>query len=157
MATLEERVERIEDEAAIRDLIARFADGETRNDQEYVRGLWVHDCVFTINEPNLQTFRGLEDIMNFLSQLRGSKEFFIQMIHSGVVEINGDEAHARWLVREVARGGDKFYQTLGLFTDVLVKQGDRWLFRERAYHYVFLDLNPFPGDVFPLPPELQKL
>ncbi len=157
MATLEEKVERIEDEVAIRGLVARFADGETRNDQDYVRKLWVADGVFTINEPNLTTFFGVDAIMNFLSQLRGSKEFFVQLIHSGIIEINGSTASARWLVREVARGGDKFYQTLGLFTDELVKHEGCWLFRERAYHYVSLDLSPFPGDTFALPLELQKL
>ena len=157
MSTVEERLARIEDESAIRDLISRFADGETRNDQDYVRKLWMSDGLFTINEPHLQKFTGVEEIMKFLTQLRGSKEIFVQLIHSGVVEISGTEATARWLVREVARGGGKFYQTLGMFDDVLVKHDGLWLFQERSYHYVQLDLTPFPGDVFPLPPELQKL
>jgi len=51
MLTIEQRLEHLEDEAAIRDLVARFADAATRGDYETVRSLFKPDAVFTIGEP----------------------------------------------------------------------------------------------------------
>jgi ketosteroid isomerase-like protein len=51
MLTIEQRLEHLEDEAAIRDLVARFADAATRADYETVRSLFKPDAVFTIGEP----------------------------------------------------------------------------------------------------------
>ena len=40
MITIEQRLQRLEDEAAIRDLAARFADAATRADYETIRSLF---------------------------------------------------------------------------------------------------------------------
>ncbi len=51
MATLEERIQRLEDESAIRDLVAKFADAVTRSDMVQLATVWTADGVFTIEEP----------------------------------------------------------------------------------------------------------
>ena len=51
MLTIEQRLQQLEDEAAIRDLAARFADAATRADYETIRSLFTPDAVFTIGEP----------------------------------------------------------------------------------------------------------
>lgn len=157
MSSLEDRIQRLEDEKAVRDLVARFADSETRGDQDDVRKMWHPDGVLTINEPFTRTGKGVDAIREFLSYLRGSKDFFVQFIHTGVVAIDGDRASARWLVREVAKGGETFYHNYGFFTDTLEKHDGQWLFRERSYHYIYLDLKPFAGDAVKLPQGLPPL
>ncbi|MCJ1674462.1 MULTISPECIES: hypothetical protein [unclassified Rathayibacter] len=45
---------------------------------------------------------------------------------------------------------ERYYRTNGIWTDRLVRRDGRWLFAERSYRYLWLDLSPFNGDVFPL-------
>ena len=41
MATIEERIQKLEDESAVRNLAARFADAGIRGDFEEFESLWV--------------------------------------------------------------------------------------------------------------------
>jgi hypothetical protein len=61
MLTIEQRLQHLEDEAAIRDLAARFADAATRADYESIRSLFTPDAVFTIGEPFAVTCQGNAD------------------------------------------------------------------------------------------------
>lgn len=144
--TLEQRVQRLEDEAAIRDLAARFADAETRGDQETVRSLFRPDAVFRIGAPNAVTCEGVDAIVAFLEGLRGGKEFFVQFVHSGLIQIDGDTASARWLVREIALvPGKTYYNNFGFFIDEIERVEGQWRFRSRSYRYLYLDTDPFSG------------
>src|ERR1700686_3923316 len=42
-----------------------------------------------------------------IQKFRDGKDFFVQFVHSGLIEIKGNAASARWLVREVALGPAK--------------------------------------------------
>ena len=63
MLTIEQRLQHLEDEAAIRDLAARFADAATRADYETIRSLFTPDAVFTIGEPFAVTCKGPNEIV----------------------------------------------------------------------------------------------
>ncbi len=152
--TLEERIQKLEDEAAIRDLAAAFADAASRNDKAALSAVWKKDGIFTIGAPLSNVSNGVEEIMAFISKLREDKEFFVQFVHSGLIAVKGDHATARWLVREVAKGGDKYYHNYGLFSDAMEKVDGKWLFAERAFHYVYLDFSPFTGNAYSLPDPL---
>jgi hypothetical protein len=79
MLTIEQRLQHLEDEAAIRDLAARFADAATRADYETIRSLFTPDAVFAIGEPLLspvkdptkllRSFTGCETAKTFSSNL----------------------------------------------------------------------------------------
>lgn len=69
MPSSEERLERLEDESAIRNLTARFADTATRNDTEGFRALWTPDATWNIGAPNTASCPGLEEIMALLQGL----------------------------------------------------------------------------------------
>ena len=62
MLTIEQRLQHLEDEAAIRDVTARFADAATRGDHETIRSLWKPDGVFMIGEPFAVTCKGIDEI-----------------------------------------------------------------------------------------------
>lgn len=155
MLTIEQRIGKLEDDAAIRALVASFADAESRNDQALVRELWENDGVFAIDKPMENRAEGIEKISELLSGIRGSKEFFVQFIHSGLIDINGTSARGRWLVREVAKGQGQYYNNFAFFDDTYEKHGGKWLFRKRSYHYAYLDLTSFTGDAIPLPASLD--
>jgi hypothetical protein len=149
MLTIEQRLQHLEDEAAIRDLTARFADADTRGDHETLTSLWKPDGVFMIGEPNAVTCNGIDEIDALIRKLRDGKDFFVQFVHSGLVQLDGNTASARWLVREAGMGpgksGKTYYNNFGFFIDELEKVDGKWLFKTRTYPYLYLDTDPFTG------------
>ena len=151
MAILEERIKKLEDEAAIRDLAATFADAATRNDKALLASVWKKDGAFTIEAPLKNVCNGLDEILALISKLRDGKEFFVQFVHSGVINVTGDHATARWIMCEAGKGGDKYYHTYGIFSDAMERVDGKWLFAERAWHFAYLDFSPFTGNGHALP------
>ncbi len=154
MPTLEERVQKIEDEAAIRNLAATFADAATRHDMTTLAAIWKEDGVFTIGSPLLNVRKGPEAIVGFISKLREDKEFFVQFVKSGVVVVEGNQATARWLIEEAAKGGEKYYHNYCVVSDRMEKIEGKWLFAERYFHFAYLDFSPFTGNAYTLPDPL---
>ena len=151
MLTIEQRLQHLEDEVAIRDLAARFADAATRADHETIRTLFKPDGVVTIGEPFAVTCKGIDEISALLHKLRDGKDFFVQFVHSGLIQVNGNTASARWTTREVGLGpaksdtGKSYYNNFGFFIDELEKVDGKWLFQTRTYPYLYLDTEPFTG------------
>jgi ketosteroid isomerase-like protein len=92
MLTIEQRLQHLEDEAAIRDLAARFADAATRADYETIRSLFTPDAVFTIGEPFAVTCKGIDQIVAHIRKLRDGKDFFVEFVHSGLIQLDGNTA-----------------------------------------------------------------
>lgn len=152
MATIEERIQKLEDESAVRNLAARFADAATRGDFEEFESLWTRDAVWKLNEPATVVCNGIAEIMTHIKKLRNSKDFFVEFVPTGVVEVEGNRASARWTIHEVATGpGGVYYNTYGLFSDKMVILDGKWVFSERVYDYMWMDHLPFNGDSFKLP------
>jgi ketosteroid isomerase-like protein len=93
MPTIEQRLQHLEDDAAIRD----FADAATRADYKTLKSLFKPDAIFMIGEPASVTPKGVEEIDAHIQKLRDGKDFFVQFVHSGLIQIEGDTASARWL------------------------------------------------------------
>lgn len=138
------------DEAAIRDLTARFSDACNTRDVAAFRSVWLGDGVWEIGEPLPARADGIEKIVEMLENLLGSWEFFVQMTHTGVVRVDGDKARARWTVQETARkpNGAGFYNNFALYEDKLVRAGGHWYFAERRYEYIYLDDSALRGKSF---------
>jgi hypothetical protein len=76
-------------------------------------------------------------------------EFFVQLLHSGVVAIDGGQATARWSVQETGRTRNNGpYNNHAFYEDELAKRDGASRFARRSYRYVWLDLkSPIGGDV----------
>ena len=150
MRTLEERLQAVEDELSIRNLVARYTDAVNQRDLGAFRELWTDDAVWEIGPPLQSRAEGLDQIVALLSRLLQAEKYFMQMTHSGVIEIKGDRATARFVERERGRGESTFYDCLAVYEDVLVREADSWRFAKRFYQYRFLDQGPFGGEAFPV-------
>ncbi|MBO3748596.1 nuclear transport factor 2 family protein [Streptosporangiaceae bacterium NEAU-GS5] len=153
MSDNESSIARLLDEAAIRDTTARFADATTVGDYDGFRSLWADDAEWVIGATEGQPFerraQGVDDIVSLYRTLREDREYFIQFAIPGSIEINGDEATARCICHEAARGpGESYYRNNGIWSDRLRRSDNGWVFTSRTYRYLWLDLSPFPGDVF---------
>src|ERR1700722_9124722 len=146
MLTIEQRLQHLEDEGAIRDLAARFVDTATRADYKTITSVLTTDAVFTIGEPFAVTCKGPNEIVALIHRLRDGKDFFVEFVHSGLIQLDGNTASARWLLREVGLGPAKSdYNNFGFFIDELEKVDGKWLFKARTYPYLYLDTDPFTG------------
>ena len=145
---------RLLDEAAIRDAIARFADAATSADYDGFRTLWDDDAEWVIGGTQGQPFerraKGIDDIVSMFRTLRLERDYFVQFVVPGAIEINGDDATTRCICDEAARGpGESYYRNTGVWTDRLRRSANGWVFASRSYRYLWLDLSPFSGDTFP--------
>jgi ketosteroid isomerase-like protein len=144
---------RLLDEAAIRDATIRFADMAISADYDGFRALWADDAEWVIggteNQPFERRAKGIDDIVSLFRKLRDERDYFVQFAVQGSIEINGDEATARCVCHEAARGpGESYYRNNGVWTDRLRRSDNGWVFTSRTYQYLWLDLSPFSGNIF---------
>lgn|GEM_PF-694358 len=153
-----QRLLRLEDEWAIRNLAARFTDAVNEQDVEAFRSLWSADATWEIGAPFAQAGHGVDAIASMFTSLLATKPEFVQLTHSGVVSFTGEtSATARFTEREHGQGPSEFYDNLAVYRDELVKQPDGWKFKRRFYEYRYLDTSAFTGTMLPseVPPGSQ--
>lgn len=144
-------IDAVVSELAIRNLVSEFALITFTPDFENVfRSLWAPDGYWTLTEPFPNEAQGIDELVDLAITLGSGWEFFVQFVHSGVVKVDGDHATGTWILQEVARGGDRYYDNYALYEDVYVQLDGKWVFSERHYNYIFLDESPFPGESFPV-------
>ena len=143
------RPDQVADELAIRALAYAFADAVNRRDASTFESLWDENGVWEIGAPLHSIANGAPNIAARMIELAQPFEFFVQLVHSGVVAIDGDQATARWSVQETGRSRTNGpYNNHAFYEDELVKRDGAWRFARRAYRYVWLDLkSPIGGDV----------
>ena len=139
------------DEAAIRDVIARFADTGIRGDYDGFRSLWAPDAIWDIPKPVSVRAEGVDEIIAMLHKMRDDKTYFVQFSLPGPIKIDGDLASTRTVTHEAASGPNGvYYRNYGIFFDRLRRSDDGWVFVERLYNFLWLDTSPFSGDSFKL-------
>ena len=108
MSSLEERIQRLEDESAIRELVAHFAFAATNADHEGFSKLWAthgnNKPVWIVGKPFQLSATGIHEITDMFCKLRDPRDLFVQLVHSGTLEIKGDNATGRWIMHEVGKG-----------------------------------------------------
>ncbi len=160
MPDIETTVARLQDEAAIRDATARFAESIMRRDLTAFRALWTRDGEWTIGGTDTQPFErraaGADDVVALLDGLWQGNDHFVHFAVQGSIEIDGDEARTSCVCHESASGPGRYYRTHGVWSDRLRREGGTWLFTSRSYRYLWLDMSPFTGDTFPLRAESSR-
>ena len=151
LANIQARLRAVEDQLEIQGLAARYSDAVNERNLEAFRGLWMSNRpIWEIGPPLQSRAEGIDAIVALQRRLMQAEQYFMQMTHLGVIEIKGDQATARFVMRERGRGEQTYYDNLAVYEDVLVREAGGWRFAKRSYHYRFLDQNPFGGDAFPV-------
>lgn len=121
-----------EDELAVRGLAAAYADAVNRRDAEGMAAVFAPDGV--IEKPGFgEPVQGVELILKRYRRLQRERDFLCQMIHSGVVEVDGDRASARWWFSELKKpaGTADWLYLIGVYQDEAVRTGQGWRFARR--------------------------
>jgi hypothetical protein len=101
---------------------------------------------------------GMENVMAMYDRLLSGWGFFVQLVHSGVIEIDGTKAQARWAMREFARSesGTRSYDNMAIYDDTLECRNGEWRFKKRRYCYVWVDDKAITGQAFKLPADIAS-
>jgi uncharacterized protein (TIGR02246 family) len=134
----------IADRVEIEALRGEFTDAAMTRDYDRFAALFTSDGVWRI--PGAAEFFSRAEIRAGIERLQGSWEFFVQTIHPGAVQVDGDTAVGRSYVAELGRfhdGGS--HQNLAVYHDRYQRTRDGWRFAERAYEIRYVDTTPLPG------------
>jgi len=78
--------------------------------------------------------------------LRDERHFFVQFVQSGVINVDGNTATARWIIHEIGQEPrEKYYNNYGVFNDKMEKINNLWAFTSRVNDYTWLDFGKFEG------------
>ena len=146
-------VQRLLDENAILNLMARFDDAVIRQDMQAFRELWIAEAVWTIGQPIPMRAEGVDQIVATLQKFNDSNEFFFRTTLRAVITLDGDRATSRAPTTEYARRPDGHgYSNVGIWQDEFRRQDGDWLFVSRHYHYIWVDSeSPISGNAVQLP------
>ncbi|HLN06202.1 MAG TPA: nuclear transport factor 2 family protein [Acidimicrobiales bacterium] len=135
-------------ELAIRDLAARFSDAVNRKHGGDLAGLFTSDGRWDV--PGIPETIGPDAIRERFEGLVGQFPFLVQLLQSGVVEIEGDTARARWYLTEHARDAEgQGALFIGTYHDDLVLTGSGWRFAERRFRFLYRGRDELTGRAYP--------
>ena len=122
----------INDEAAIRRLVAYYSDAVTQLDAARAASVYAEDGCVSIEGAELHGRGALEEGM------RHSFSAFalLQMIaHGGLIDVDGDQATGRWSTIELAvrRDATEMSCIFGCYQDEMVRLPEGWRFRKRNF------------------------
>ncbi|MGE3621426.1 MAG: nuclear transport factor 2 family protein [Acidimicrobiia bacterium] len=140
----------VADELAIRDLVARFTDAVNRRATDEFADLFTDDGEWVV--PGMPECRGGAAAGAQLAGMLEAFAFLVQLVHSGRVQVDGDQASARWYITEWAadgEGGGSYF--VGTYHDQLVRTGDGWRFTSRRFDFLWLGRPEMKGKAKPFP------
>lgn len=122
-------------EIAIQQTINRYSEAASRAHWPIVVATFVPDAVWEIATSG-RRFAGHHDILEGLTAFTAPFDYVIQMNAPAVIEVAGEKAVARSVMRERGRrtGMDQAFEALGFYVDALVLTPLGWLFERRSFH-----------------------
>lgn len=141
MSDLQNFMDRLE----INALSGEFTDAATMRDYDRWAALFTEDARWQI-APGTLEFTGREAIRAAIERLQGNWEFFIQQVHPGWIEIDGDIAAGRVYTEELGRFRDgNSHGNYAIYHDRYRRTPQGWKFTERVYEVRYLDEAPLTG------------
>ena len=135
----------ISDRLEVEDLRSQFTDASMMRDWDRFASLFTEDGAWRMPHIN-EDISTRSEIRTRVEQLRGTWEYFIQSVHQGVVEIDGDTATGRSYVSEFGRFRDgRSNLNYSVYHDRYQRTPDGWKFKERVYEVKYVDNSPLAG------------
>ncbi len=139
----------IEDELALRSLMARYVDAVNRNDASAWGSTWATDGVWNLLGTPVT---GRDNILGLWQQMMSGFEFAIMMPSSCVLDITDDTASGHWYLQEYTRDLEgNASSVLSRYLDTYIKQDGQWLYQSREYGFIYHGAPDLSGTYTPLP------
>ncbi|MCR9103915.1 MAG: nuclear transport factor 2 family protein [Gammaproteobacteria bacterium] len=137
-------MQNLEDEIALRNLMARYVDAVNRYDADAWIATWAEDGVWNLMGNPVQ---GRDNILALWQQMMASFEYALLLPSSCLFEFQGDSATGHWYLHEYSRDLDGNKGTLiSRYNDTYVKVKGQWLFQSREYCFIYNGPPDFSGD-----------
>jgi ketosteroid isomerase-like protein len=141
MTSLQNIIDRFEIEA----LRGEFTDAATMRDFDRFAALFTVDGVWQIPDGNIKLV-GQAEIRPGVERMQGAWEFFVQNVHPGTIQLDGDTATGRSYVAELGRFREgSSHVNYSIYHDRYQRTPDGWKFAERTYEVKYLDSSPLAG------------
>ena len=129
-----------EDEFLIHKLVARYADAVNRRDEKAWAATWAEKAVWQL--PTQPETRGRESIVELWAGAMKTLPFVVQLVHHGVVHVNGDLATGTWYLNEHMKFSEGAgVLNIGCYKDQYTRASGEWLFAERRYTILYNDAD----------------
>lgn len=135
MSELEQRIQKLEDESAIRKLKAVYLNACDQKDVDTIRGCFTDDAELIY--PPIGAF-GVDGLVEVFTQMAVQTSIVdVHQAHNGVIEINVDTANAQWnLGFATYNPEDKTFRLLSSFYK------DRYVRTENGWKICFSESCP---------------
>lgn len=138
-----------EDELALRNLVARYADAVCRRDADAWIATWAEDCVWDLGRGRVS--RGRPQTLDLWLSSIAAYPWVAQLPASGTVETSGSGYAGWWYILELNHRADgSGVLHLGHYADTYARTGEGWRFAARRFHLIYRGYLE-PGEVVPLP------
>jgi ketosteroid isomerase-like protein len=122
------------DKIEIQETISRYHEGASTFDLEQIIATFLPDAVWEVPSMKLRA-EGHAGIRETMTALVGSLEYLVQINAPAIIDVDGDTATARSLIRECTRfrDADVYMDVVGQFNDRLERTSDGWRFAQRVF------------------------
>jgi ketosteroid isomerase-like protein len=139
----------LEDELALRALMARYVDAVNRRDGDTWINTWAEDASWFLMG---QEAKGRENILAMWQQMMANFEFAVMMPSSCLFEVEAYFASGHWYLQEFTRDKDgNAANVLSRYRDSYSQIDGQWLFQSRAYDVMYFGATDMSGNFNPLP------
>jgi ketosteroid isomerase-like protein len=135
----------IADRFEIAALSGEFTDAGMMRDLDRFASLFTQDGAWRMPHINVE-FVSREEIRAGIERLQGLWDYFVQTVHPGTIQLDGDTAIGRTFVSEIGRMRDgSSHLNYSVYHDRYRRTPEGWKFTERADEIKYLDTTPLAG------------
>jgi len=122
------------DKVEIQETISRYHEGASTSDLEQIISTFLPDGVWEVPSLHVRV-QGHADIREKMEELVAPIAYLVQINAPAIIEVDGDTAEARSLIRECARlrDGGVHMDVVGQFQDRLERTREGWKFAHRTF------------------------
>jgi ketosteroid isomerase-like protein len=133
------------DEADIQDTISRYHEAASTSDWDQIEATFLPDGTWEVPAMRLRC-QGHAEIRATMPALVEAIEYLVQINAPAIIEVDGDRATARSLVRECAqfRDGGVYMDVVGQFVDELARTPHGWRFAHRTFTIIGTHVTEAP-------------
>jgi ketosteroid isomerase-like protein len=135
----------IADRFEIDALRGEFTDASMMRDWDRFASLFTEDGAWRM--PHIdEELVSREGIRAGVERLRGLWDYFVQTVHPGTIQLEGDTAVGRAYIEEFGRFRDgTSHLNYSVYHDRYQRTPDGWKFAERLYEIRYVDATPLAG------------
>jgi hypothetical protein len=138
------------DQFAIRDLPAHYADIITRRRPELLGEVFADDAVWLL--PGIDPIVGIDAVISTIAQVLTRYEYLMQLASEMTIRADSEGIVGRTMITEWGRTSDGFnVHMAGPYTDRFVRTDAGWRFKERRFDFFYRGRSEAVGKFYELP------